>query len=289
MAKLERFNFNTPVGRFVSGSLTEKRTTDNNGRPIDPEKQRYEFGLAIPFSDPGVMSLIQQIGMNARNQYSVIAPHVVPKIDQWFQTLDGFSMKISNGNAPNAKGKVNPNTVDHFVFWFSTAMPIITCRVPDNAQIPAESIKRGWFVDVAGSSVINELVDHQAGAYLNPSVVRLCFEGEEILAGVDPQTAFANVPPPVQMPAGARPIGALPSVPASAGPPSVGMMHMPAPAPVAPPMGMPAPAPVAAPVGGMPAPAGMQPYPGAGQPGNGIASPSNPPPAYYNPMMTPGR
>jgi hypothetical protein len=284
---LERFNFNTPVGRFVSGSLTEKRTTDNNGRPIDPDKQRYEFGLAIRADDPGVGPLIQAIAMNARNQYAVVAAHVVPKIDQWMQTLDGFSMKISNGNEPNSKGVVNKNTVGCYVFWFSTAMPIVTCRVPDNAQIPADAIKRGWYVDVAGSSVINGLTDHQAGAYLNPSVVRLCFEGEEIIGGIDPNTAFANSPPPMQMPAGARPIGALPSVPASAGPPSVGMMHMPAPAPVAPPMGLPAPQP--APVGGMPAPAGMQPYPGAAQPGNGIASPSNAPPPYFNPMMTPGR
>ena len=36
----------TPVGRFVSGSITEKRTTDYEGRTLPEEKQHYAFGVA---------------------------------------------------------------------------------------------------------------------------------------------------------------------------------------------------------------------------------------------------
>jgi len=43
-------------------------------------------------------------------------------------------------------------------------------RGPDNVQIDPARIKRGWYIDVSGTSAINGNTDHTAGIYLNPSV-----------------------------------------------------------------------------------------------------------------------
>lgn len=275
----DKFQFVTPVGRFVSGDMTKKRDKDNQGRPIDPDNQRYEFGIAFDKNDPAVQKLIYDIASYAHGEYSKTAPHIAARVANWMQTLDGFSMKISNGDAPNTKGQVNQNTVGKFVFWFSTAIDIIGAIAPSNAQIPLDRIKRGWFVDIAGSVAINGLTDNNAGIYMNPACVRLVAEGEEIVGGIDPQQVFANHAP-AALPAGARPIGSAPSLPPGSGMPGVGMPGMPGNAappatPGAPNAGFtpPAtPAPAGMPMG---APAGMMPFGGAGAPAGPTASPGN--------------
>jgi len=271
----DKHSFNTPVGRFVYGSLTEKRDKDSNGRFIDPDKQRYEIGVAFSKQDPNIVPLVQQIAQHAKQFYSARAPHIAQRIDAWFQALDGFSMKVSDGDKPNAQGKVNQNTVGHWVMWFSTALDIIAARVPDNAQIPLSEIKRGYYVDVAGTSAPNELLDHNAGVYVNPVCVRLVGVGDEIIGSADPNELFANTPAP-QLPPGARPIGSAPQAPVGSGAPStaMGMPGMSAPAvPNASPAvmpatlpgvqaGMPGAAPAASPVGQTASPSSFPPYSG---------------------------
>jgi hypothetical protein len=218
--------FHTPVGRFVSGSLTEKKTTDTQNRPIEPEKQRFEFGLAIGKTDPGLAPLLQGIATFAKSQYAH-APHVATRIDQWFQTLNGFSMKVSDGDKPNTKGEVNKNMAGHFVIWFSSSFAPLAANA-QNQQIDAASIKRGWYVDVAATVAVNGLTDHNAGVYMNPTCVRLIAEGEEILGGMTVEGALANAPAaPTSLPPGARPLGSTPSAPASSGPPGTGMIGNP--------------------------------------------------------------
>ena len=274
----DNFQFFTPVGRFVSGDLTKKRTKDKDGRDIAPDKQRYEFGIAFDKTDPAIQQLIHQIATYAHGEYSKTAPAVANRIPTWMQTLTGFSMKIANGDEPNTQGKVNQNTVGKFVFYFSTALDPIAAIAPTNAQIPADRIKRGWFVDIAGNVSINGLTDNNAGIYMNPTVVRLVAEGDEIVGGIDPQSVFANHAAPAQLPAGARPIGSAPSLPPGSGMPGTGMPGVGMPQGQMPgfsgnpAMGAPA---------GMPmgAPAGMQPFAPAGAPGP-TASPGNGYPAY---------
>ena len=273
----DHYSFNTPVGRLVYGSLTDKRTKDSNDRPIDPDKQRYEIGVAFSKQDPAFVPMLQGIAQHAKGFYAARAPHIAQKIDQWFQTLDGFSMKVSDGNKPNARGQVNKNTVDHWVMWFSTSIDIVGARVPDNAQIPLSDIKRGYYVDVAGTSAPHELVDHNAGVYINPVCVRLVGMGDEIVGSADPNELFANTPAPA-LPPGARPIGSAPAVPASSGTPgtAMGMPGMGAPAvPNASPAGMPSSLPGA--------PAGMPGAAPVASQGTPTASPSNFPP--YSGMM----
>ena len=50
--------FTNSVGRFVSGSMTEKRAKDNDGRAIDPDDQRFEFGVAFRKDDPDRKSVV---------------------------------------------------------------------------------------------------------------------------------------------------------------------------------------------------------------------------------------
>jgi hypothetical protein len=143
-------------------------------------------------------------------------------------------------------------------------------------------------VDIAGSVALNGLTDNNAGIYMNPGVVRLVAEGEEIVGGIDPQAVFANHAAPMQLPPGARPLGSAPTLPAGSGMPGVGMPGMPAQPmqqPVMPAQPMQQPVMPAQPgfmspampqPGGMPmgAPAGMQPFGVAGA-GNPIASLGN--------------
>jgi hypothetical protein len=238
----ERMDFTTPVGRFVSGSLTEKRKTDNQNRPIEPEKQRYEFGLAIEKTEPSLPALFQQIAAHAKAGYQA-QPHIAQRIDTWFQTLSGFSMKISDGDAPNQRGQVNENTKGCFVLWFSTSIEIKTCG-PDNIQIDPSAIKRGWYIDVYGSCAINGLQDNNAGMYMNPEWVRLIGEGDEIVGGIDAATAFGAPAAPAALPPGARPVGSVPPAPVGApggGMPGAVQQAMPG-APAAVPMPAPVPA-----------------------------------------------
>ena len=233
----ERYNFHTPVGRFVSGSLTDLRTKDYQGRPLD--NPHYDFGVAIRKDDAALPAFLQGLTAYAKGAYAH-APTVQQHIDGWLQTLAGFSMKITDGDKANQKGNVNENTRGCFVIWFSSNFEIQACNA-QNTQIDPATIKRGWFVDVAGNAAINGLTDGNAGIYMNPNWVRLIAEGDEITGSVDPNTAFGGAPVPTQLPPGARPVGSAPAVPTAAGLPGTGLPGAPA-----------TPAPGAAPAPGLP-------------------------------------
>ena len=268
----DKLFFHTPVGRFVNGSLTELRDKDNNNRPIDPDKQRFEFGLAVRKDDPNLPAMFQQLRDYAKGGYAS-NPAVQQRIDAWFQTMSGFSMKISDGDKPAmSTGKVNENTAGCFVLWFSTALPILTANA-QNQQIDAASIQRGFYVDVAASAAVNGLVDHNAGIYLNPGCVRLIAEGDVIASTMSIDTVLQNAPAaPSQLPPGARPVGSTPQAPASSGVPGTGM----------PGMGAPNPTPVAATPPATPAPG--VPMPGV----QGGTPPTNYAPVPGGPTASPG-
>lgn len=186
----ERMDFFTARGRWTHGSITEKRTKDMQGRPIDPEKQQFEWGVAVPKTEPSLGELFGRIAGHAKAGYSA-HPHIVQRIDAWFQTMSGFSMKITDGDAPNAKGRVNEHTRGCYVFWFSTGLDVTVCG-PDNIQIDPSAVQRGDFVDMAGNISINGLTDNNAGIYMNGSVMRLLDYGEPIVGSIDPNEAFGS-------------------------------------------------------------------------------------------------
>lgn len=199
-------NMVTPVGRFVSGSITQKQTTGYQNKPIPEEKQMYEFGVAISKQDPGVVPMLQQIAAHAFASYAN-APHIQQLIQQMDFGVRGFSWKIADGDKPNKKGQTNPNTVGHWVIYFSS-MYIEFCD-QNNVDMPAENIKRGSFVMVSFTVATNDAVDDQAGIYVNPQIVKFVAFGDEIRGGISADDAFGDSPIPQQLPAGASltPVG----------------------------------------------------------------------------------
>lgn len=256
----EYTDIHIPPGRWVNGSITETRKKDRNKQIIPEEKQRYEWGIAVPKFVPDmngqltpnqhVAQTLATMAQAAKGGYAN-APHILQRIDGWFQTMSGFSMKVSDGDQPaQSTGQVNENMKGCYVFWFSSKTPPNVCN-SQNIQIDPASVKCGWFFDVAGSVRINELMDNNAGLYLNCNWMRLVAEGEEILGSVDADTAFAATPAQAeyQIP-GMRPVGSVPAP--GAGMPGGGMPGG-APAPAAPAPA--APAPAGNPTTGAPVPA----------------------------------
>ncbi len=295
-----------PPGRFVSGSITERQTTDQERKPIPVENQTFDFGMAFdkfnPDGSPGaIWTAVHQIANHAKTGYAQ-HPAIVQRIDQWLQTMaGGFSMKMSDGDKPSARtGEVNPNYAGKLLLWFSTKLPVRVCDA-NNIQIDPNSVKRGWFFDMTISTQINGRTDGNAGVYLNSEWLRLVGEGAEITGGRSADAAFGGAPAAGALPPGATPVGSTPAAPAGApatGLPGGAMPAVPAQPAMATP-GLPA-------AGNAPQPATMAPAvpqaaavagSGTANPGAvatgvpAIASPSNPAPVQHppHPGIMPGQ
>lgn len=227
--------FTNAVGRFISGSLTEKRTKDHNNRALPEDKQRYEFGIAFRKDDPDIGRLFGEFYQYIAALWAV-DQQKMGALNGWYGQVQGIPpftgvpMKISDGDAPSKQGKINENAAGHFVFWFSSSYPVKCCD-PANQEIDASSIKRGYYVQVAGNIADNGLAwqadGKGAGIYMNPNVIRLVGEGDEIVGGIDPATAFGNTTAPAQLPPGARPLGANVGLPGTAPTPPAAVPGMP--------------------------------------------------------------
>ena len=230
-----------PVGRFVSGSLTDKRITDHNGKPqLDESKHRFEFGIAVDKNNPALPAIFGALHAEAMTQH---AGH--PSVANF--TLAGYSWKVTDGDKPNRDGNVNANTAGHFVFWFSTSYAPNTCD-QNNVQCDPKMIERGYFVDVVFNARNNGASGDQAGLYLNPEWVRFIAYGEKIATGRSAEQAFGAP----------APMGALP--PGASATPLAGQ-----------------PAPGVAPTPGNAAPAAVQPATNHAAPAPATASPTSAP------------
>lgn len=211
----------SPVGRFIGGSLSERRTNDYQGKPItDPAKHQFEIGVAFRKDDPAINPMLQAIATHAHAEF-VQAPHIQAIIGQFSFGARGFSWKIRDGDAPNVKGEINKNSQGCWVVYFKSAFDI-KCADQQNGEVAAASIKRGYFVQVAFSVAGNADFGENAGVYINPQVVKLIAFGEEIQGGIDAETAFAGHAVPTTLPPGA-------SLTPVASTPMAGAPQMPAP------------------------------------------------------------
>lgn len=208
MAEPLQFFTNT-VGRLVSGSITQKRVKDNDGRPIPEDEQRYEFGIAFE-----KRAIWDEILVGKFHPYLMSAlasdPNGLQRVNAWFQNPGAkgiFSMKIGDGDAPNSKGRVNEHTKGCFVFYCNAIEPR-ACVVGTNADIDPAEIKLGYYVQLAGNIKPNDEPGDRAGIYLNGNILRLVAEGDVIVAGIDAETAFGGTTADgLQLPPGARPLG----------------------------------------------------------------------------------
>lgn len=194
----------TPVGRIVWGSVHERQTEDYDGNKYNPGEGPFQFGLAILKTDPGVGAMLMAIYNQALAGYQN-NPQIVQRIqNEWNSafTMGLFRFKIKDGDQPNSKGVVNPNSKGHWVFAFQTSLPL-KCGNTMNAEIDPSGVKTGYFVDIAMTTKVNGNTDGTAGMYLNPQVVRLIAFGEEITGGPSVEEAFAGYAAPTQLPPGA--------------------------------------------------------------------------------------
>lgn len=259
MSNAQKFEFITPVGRFVQGGF-DAQTTDNKGQPLvvktGPNKgqqaTRYFMAVAFRKDDPAFGAFYAILVAAGKAGYPTLFNGDQP-------THPRFTFKVMDGDGVDDNGKQNnekPGFAGHWVVKFSSSYPpkcYHTGKYDPSQQIqePAKVIKRGFYVRVAGNCAAN-IGSDVPGVYVNHEMVELVAYGEEIVGGPDASKVFGGAPAPALPPgASATPLapsgatpggaptptmptpGAMPSVPAPAAMPSVPTP----PAPPAPPAG----------------------------------------------------
>jgi hypothetical protein len=256
---LEAKQFTTPIGRLLGGSVSKANEKAFDGSPLTIKTgpnagqptQRYSFGVGFPKNGTSHWS---QLGGFAADIWATghaqMPNHAAHKDFSW-KVHDGDSAEVNKkGNKPCE----NEGWPGHWVFFFSSSYPPNTYNGDGSKEVPAESIKNGHFVQVAGSVIGNESVGNP-GVYLNHNMVAHSGFGPEIKGGPDPSAAGFGKN--VQAPAGmsAAPVGGL-----STGAPPVNRPPAPLPPPVAPP------APLPPPITVVPSPSFIAPPPGVAPP-----------------------
>ena len=234
-------NFVTPVGRLVQGSLSQGSTKSFKGEDLvwksgpnqGQPRTEYYVGLAIPKTDPGVAELFAAMQATATAGY--------PGGES---QLPDFAWKYIDGDTVDAKGKPYAEREGHagcYIFRLSTSYPV-KCSQPDSrgnqVVIPAEQIKKGYYIRIAGSVTAGDKVN--PSIFMNMNMCELVGYGEEIVSGPDANAVF-NAPAALPAGASATPLATPGGAFEAAATPA------PAPAPAPTPAPAPAPAPTPAP------------------------------------------
>ena len=192
MAEKHRI-FTQEAHRFVSGSITETRDKDKDGRLIPEDNRRYEYGVAMRKDSPDTLRIINDMHTFMGGQWAADAAKIAALNAYWQNGLNGLSMKISDGDKPNQKGAVNDNTKGCYVFWFSNwgGEPPRTVD-PHNQDIPGSVIKRGYFVQIAMTIKDNEQPLPSSGIYLDSEIIRFADVGDVISGGISADEAFGG-------------------------------------------------------------------------------------------------
>jgi hypothetical protein len=232
----ETIHLLSPLGRLVRGSLTERQTTDYDGNPYEDGKGPFELGFAVRKDDPHIGGLLGKIYAHAKAGYAS-KPHIIQKMDIEWQSgfsAGSFRYKVRDGDKPNKEGRINENTVGHWVFNLSSYLAFKTTYVTNyglpkfknaqgvdyepNTEIPPALIKIGDYAHVNIGTRINEKEDHTAGLFMNINAVILAAHGPAITGGIDLKTATSGL----EAMMGALPPGAS-VVPVAGAPASTGL------------------------------------------------------------------
>ena len=219
----ESKSFTSPVGRFIGGSVSKVREKkDQRGQVIlkDGKPQFVcDFGVAFPKNGTTHWSQLGEFGKTVWDTGHAAFP------GGQAQRPD-FSWKATDGDSaiPNKKGKRpcdQEGYVGHWVFWFSSSFLPKTYDATGSNLVPAESIRPGHYIQVAGS--VRGNTGDSPGIYLNHNMVAHSGFGPEITFG--PDVAAAGFGVGVQLPPGASsmPVAAL-AVPSAVAAPSVAAM-----------------------------------------------------------------
>lgn len=247
MSKLEAAKFTSPIGRLVSGSVSEAFDKDYEGKPLviktgpDAGKPtvRYNFGVAFPKVPGKHWSETSELGaLIWATGYAHMPAHAGHKDFAW-KVNDGDSIEVNGkGNRPCD----NEGWPGHWVYQFSSAFAPETCNADGSSPVPAEAIKRGHYVQVLGSVIGNESTGNP-GVYLNHNAVAHSGFGPEIKGKGAPDLKAAGFGGTLPAGASAVPVGGMtpgapppppaPPLPPRAAPPAPAAV-IPPPTPVAP-------------------------------------------------------
>lgn len=199
MSQKEIINFLTPVGRLISGSVTEPRTEDSEGRPLvfksgpnaGQPREEYGIGIAIPKTqqdwklEPWAGPLLQA----AQRDF----PHLFTAPGQLANPAQAFAFKVTDGDStvPNTRGNKPcdmEGAAGNWVVWMSNgfAPKLYKWDTQSNRAValaPGEEIKRGYYIEAFGSTSGNNAQGNQSGIYINLSMVCLRAYGDEIVSG----------------------------------------------------------------------------------------------------------
>jgi hypothetical protein len=197
--KLEAVMFTTLALRLVAGSVFEAIDEDFDGNPLKiktgknagQDTQRYNFGVAVP-KVPGkhwadnTSEFLTQIYHKGHADMGALAS----RDDFSWKVVDGDSTKL---NKKNHRPCDNEGWPGHWIVFFSSSYAPSAWNNDGSQPIELESIKKGFYVQVAGSVVGNENTSNP-GVYINHSMVSLqatSLNGAslEIRTGPDPRAA----------------------------------------------------------------------------------------------------
>ncbi len=225
--------FTTPVGRYVSGSIDIAKTKDHKGNlkiiksgpDIGKPTQSFDFGLAVP--------KVSGVDWRQTDWGQRIHAAAVKSWPNGQHALPTFSWKVIDGDStvPNTKMKKPCDSEGyrgHWIIYFSSNKAPQYVNNTGAMRVDSKSIKKGDWIQVAGSTCCNNDTD-KPGMYMNHSVVSFQWAGDPISSGPDPTTmGFGATPPPAG-------VSTAPT----------GNFTAPAPVAAAPAMAAPPPAPVA--------------------------------------------
>lgn len=196
-------------GRFVSGDHDKLRTTDHTGSQIDRAKHKYSFGIAFQKADLGPW-MKEQLWPYLTTQWAG-NNDALNRLNAWWgqpglqAKHGGISMKITDGDKADSKGRVNDNTKGCFVFWLDTfgsgyegeqqhyARPVTIYAGPSPdalVQIEHSQFKRGDYCTFNGTLRPNGKTGDQFGVYISCGMIWKLEDGPAIVGGADPSAAF---------------------------------------------------------------------------------------------------
>jgi hypothetical protein len=224
--------FTSPVGRLVQGDAFVPQTKDQQGNlrvvksgpNIGQPNPQYFVAIAVPKIDPNNPSqwnpeyaafyaLLDKV---ARQEWPALFPNGGACVNPM------FAWKVKDGDGVDRNGKSNADKegfAGHWVVSFASsyAPKVVRPTSPGvwETLTDPQSLKRGYFVRIAGSITGNDS-PQTPGLYTNLDMIELVGYGQEIVGGPDAATAFAA---PATLPAGAsaQPIAGA-TMPASAPP-----------------------------------------------------------------------
>ena len=200
-ANSELTYFTIPAGRYVSGSHNVAKTKDHKGNPLIIKKgpdmgkptQKFDFGVAIP--------KIKGVDWKQTDWGQKIVAAATKAWPNGQFNLPTFSWKIEDGDStvPNTKMKRpcdREGYPGHWVIYFSSSKAPQCVNSNGSAQVDPNSIKRGDWVQVSGSTKGNGDTD-KPGMFINHHFLSFQWAGDPIVSGPDPSTlGFGTTPAP---------------------------------------------------------------------------------------------